>query len=138
MYRGGYDTGVVEYHLSKCDNVKVKAGYILAFITWGGGGVGNPLERPAETVALEVTRGLVTSDGALRYGVVCNASGKVNEDATKKLRKEMQAKRPKKTPVFNKGRDMKTIMATCEEETHLTAPRPPVFQPDNQLKQAAE
>lgn len=138
MYRGGYDTGVVEYHLSKCDNVKVKSGDILAFITWGGGGVGNPLERPAETVALEVIRGLVTPDGALRYGVVCNAEGKVNEEATNKLRKEMQAKRPKKTPVFNKGRDLKAILATCEEETHLTAPRPPIFQPDSDLKQAAE
>ena len=137
MYRGGYDTGVIEYHKSKCDNIKVKAGDILAFITWGGGGVGNPLERDAEKVALEVSRGLVTAEGAKRYGVVCSKAGKVNAEATKKLRKKMQAKRPKTTPVFDKGRDLKTIIANCEQETHLPAPRPPVFQP-SEMAQAAE
>ncbi|MFL2769694.1 MAG: hydantoinase B/oxoprolinase family protein [Rhodospirillaceae bacterium] len=137
MYRGGYETGIVEYHESKCDNIKVKAGDILAFITWGGGGVGNPLERPAEKVALEVKRGLVTAEGARRYGVVLSKAGKVDEKATKKLRKEMQAERPKVTPVFDKGPELETILANAEEETHLKAPRQPVFQSSN-LAQAAE
>jgi len=50
----------------------------------------------------------------------------------------MQAKRPKKTPVFDKGPDLKTIIANAEKETHLKAPRPPVFQPLSKLAHAAE
>ena len=87
---------------------------------------------------MEVQRGLVTAEGAKRYGVVCSEAGKVNEAATKKLRKEMQAQRPKETPVFDKGPDLNTILANAEKETHLVAPRPPVFQASSKLAQAAE
>ena len=138
MHRGGYDTGVVEYHESKCDNVIVNKGDILSFITWGGGGVGNPLKREADIVGLEVKRGLVTVEGARRYGVVCDAHGIVDDTATKKLRSEMQSKRPAKDPVFNKGPDLKTILANSERETHLKAPKPPVFQPSAEMPRAAE
>ena len=37
----------------------------------GGGGWGDPLERPAERVAADVAEGLVSAEGALRdYGLV--------------------------------------------------------------------
>ena len=55
---------------SKCHDVPVEPGDVLHFVTWGGGGWGDPLERDPELVALEVRRGLVTADGARRYGVV--------------------------------------------------------------------
>ena len=35
---------------SKCDRVRVEVGDKLLFKTWGGGGWGNPLERPAHKV----------------------------------------------------------------------------------------
>ena len=38
-------------------------GDVLHFVTWGGGGWGDPLERDPALVALEVRRGLVTADG---------------------------------------------------------------------------
>ena len=139
MYRGGYETGKVEYHESKCDNIKVSKGDILAFITWGGGGYGNPIERDAEIVALEVTRGLVTVKGAKdNYGVICSESGIVNWDATEELRNEIKETQPEQMPVFNKGPELEEILAKCKKETHLKAPKPPVFQPSSDVAVAAE
>ena len=39
---------------SKCHDVPVSPGDVLHFVTWGGGGWGDPLERDPELVALEV------------------------------------------------------------------------------------
>ena len=61
---------------------KVKAGDMLYFNTWGGGGWGDPLERDAELVAADVARGLVSRDGARRYGVVVADDGSVDAAAT--------------------------------------------------------
>ncbi|MBM3514531.1 MAG: hydantoinase B/oxoprolinase family protein [Alphaproteobacteria bacterium] len=139
LYRGGYGTGKLEYHLSKCDNVKVKAGDILAFITWGGGGWGWGIDRDAELVAADVRRGLVTVDGAKRYGVVLNADGEtVNAAETQKLRDQIRATLPAKAPVFDKGPPMAEILANAEKETHIPAPRPPVFRPGAEHAKAAE
>src|SRR5437763_44869 len=56
---------------AKCHDVPVAPGDVLHFVTWGGGGWGDPLARAPDLVALEVRRGLVTPQGARRYGVVC-------------------------------------------------------------------
>jgi len=133
MYR---TDGSQEYHLSKCDNVKVKKGDILAFITWGGGGWGWAIDRDAELVAADVRRGLVTAEGAKRYGVVMNADETVNQEETKRLRDKIRAEQPAKAPVFDKGPPLATILANCEKETHLKAPVPPVFRPGGELKAA--
>ena len=53
-----------------------RAGDLLHFVTWGGGGWGDPLARDPELVGLEVRRGLVTGEGARRYGVVCDEQGR--------------------------------------------------------------
>jgi hypothetical protein len=55
---------------SKIEGIKVKAGDLLYFDTWGGGGWGDPLERDPQLVAQDVARRLVTREGARRYGVV--------------------------------------------------------------------
>lgn len=53
----------------------------------GGGGFGNPLERAPERVARDVELGYVTPKAALDdYGVVADASGKIDMAATKKRR----------------------------------------------------
>jgi len=67
--------GVIENIASKCDRIHVEAGDVLHFNTWGGGGWGDPLKRPAEKVAADVARGLVMAEGARRYGVVVSADG---------------------------------------------------------------
>lgn len=44
-------------------------GDVLEWITRGGGGTGDSLDRDPELVALEVARRLVTHQGASKYGV---------------------------------------------------------------------
>ncbi|GAA4385540.1 hydantoinase B/oxoprolinase family protein [Actinomadura verrucosospora] len=118
--------GTREVLPSKIHDVAVGPGDVLHFVTWGGGGWGDPLARPAELVALEVLRGLVTADGARDgYGVVCTAGGVLDEEATGLLRARTAAERTE-IPVFDMGPPLEEILARCEEETGLPAPRPPV------------
>jgi N-methylhydantoinase B len=112
---------------SKCHDVPVHPGDVLHFVTWGGGGWGDPLSRDPALVALEVRRGLVTASGARSYGVVVSASGSLDADSTAALRDEMRAGRPSSLPVFDMGPDLDTILARCEEETGLPAPTKPVW-----------
>jgi N-methylhydantoinase B len=111
---------------SKCDNVQVQPGDLLHFVTWGAGGWGDPLERSPATVALEVQRGLVSSQGALAYGVVLDGNGSVLDSATQAKRTEMRAVRGA-LPLFNRGPDIATLRLQCEAETGLAAPRAPVW-----------
>ncbi|MFB4311224.1 hydantoinase B/oxoprolinase family protein [Actinomadura sp. GTD37] len=118
--------GTREVLPSKIHDVPVAPGDVLHFVTWGGGGWGDPLARPAEQVALEVRRGLVTAGGAREgYGVVCGDDGVLDAAASEALRAEMAAARPE-IPVFDMGPPLAEILARCEEETGLPAPRPPV------------
>ncbi len=110
---------------SKCHNVPVAAGDLLHFVTWGGGGWGDPLQRDPALVGLEVRRGLVSVEGARPYGVVCDADGAVDEEATAALRAHLRADRPAELPVFNMGPPLAEILARCEQETGLPAPKPP-------------
>jgi N-methylhydantoinase B len=119
--------GTREVLPSKCHDVPVAAGDVLHFVTWGGGGWGDPLERDPALVALEVRRGLVTADGARRYGVVLAAGGAADPDATARLRDELRAGRPAELPVFDMGPALPELLARCEAETGLPAPRRPVW-----------
>jgi len=109
---------------SKCHDVKVFPGDVLHFVTWGGGGWGDPLERDPALVELEVRRGLVTDEGARRYGVVVGDSG-VDAAATEALRAELRAARPAELPVFDMGPPIEELLERCEAETGLPAPKRP-------------
>lgn len=111
---------------SKCDRVKVHEGDILYYNTWGGGGWGDPLKRPAEKVAQDCEGGLVTVAGARRYGVVVSAEFVLDISATEDLRRKMAAER-KETPLFNRGGTIAELKARCKEETTFDPPRTPVF-----------
>ncbi|WP_329240258.1 hydantoinase B/oxoprolinase family protein [Actinoallomurus sp. NBC_01490] len=119
-------SGSVEVLPSKIHDVPVFPGDVLHFVTWGGGGWGDPLKRDPALVGLEVLRGLVTPDGARDgYGVVCSSRGEVDEAGTASLRARLAASRAQ-IPVFDMGPPMEQILARCEEETGLPAPQPPV------------
>jgi N-methylhydantoinase B len=119
--------GSEEWLPAKCEDIKVKAGDILYFNTWGGGGWGDPLARSPELVALDVRRGLVSRDGAKRYGVVIADSGAVDTSATERLRQSLATERGEITEIFNFGGTIEEIKSRCLVETHLPAPETPVF-----------
>ena len=58
----------------------------------GGGGLGDPLRRPADAVARDVRAGLVSLEEAARaYGVVVDAAGRIDSSATEHLREQRAA-----------------------------------------------
>ena len=118
--------GTQEWLPAKCDRIKVSDGDVLYYNTWGGGGWGDPLQRDAELVALDCRRGLVTKEGALRYGVVLGANGALDSEATQRLRTRIEAERPP-IEMFDRGGTVEELRARCKAETHLEPPKPPVF-----------
>jgi N-methylhydantoinase B len=94
--------GTEESLPSKVEGVPVSAGDRLLFSTAGGGGLGDPLERPPETIATEVRRGLISAAAAAEeYGVVLEA-GVVEETATSERRSELRESR-EEPPKFAYG-----------------------------------
>jgi len=117
--------GTREVLQSKLHDYQVNRGDVLHFVTWGGGGWGDALARDPELVALEVRRGLVSAEGAKRYGVVVTADGQVDASATEDLRKKLAADRPSPLPTFNMGPPLETILENALAETGLPAPEAP-------------
>src|SRR5690606_27467881 len=109
---------------NKVEDVKVEADDVLHFVTWGGGGWGDPLERDPALVAKEIGQGLVTVEGARAYGVVIGDDGQVDAAATGALREAMRGERGA-IEVFDFGPDIETLRANCEAETGLSAPVQP-------------
>ncbi|MEH7383454.1 hydantoinase B/oxoprolinase family protein [Bacillus sp. JJ1533] len=79
---------------SKIDNVVVEKGDQILFITGGSGGWGDPLEREAEKVQLEVKRGLVSKEKAEKsYGVVLTDELEIDYVKTEETRAKIRAER---------------------------------------------
>jgi N-methylhydantoinase B len=71
----------------KISNLVLEPGWALRIMLGGGGGWGDPLERPVDLVETDVREGLHTTDFARRgYGVELDECGGVNLDATQALR----------------------------------------------------
>ncbi|MEZ5499614.1 MAG: hydantoinase B/oxoprolinase family protein [Steroidobacteraceae bacterium] len=119
--------GTRELMQSKCDRIRVEAGDLLYFDTWGGGGWGDPLERDAAQVAFDVDAGLVTREGARRYGVVLRDDRSVDQEQTRALRQRMASERGE-VKLFDRGfTSIDELKARCESETGLAAPVQPQF-----------
>jgi N-methylhydantoinase B len=111
---------------NKVEDVRVEEGDQLHFITWGGGGWGDPLERDPALVGKEIVQGLVTAKGALAYGVVASEDGVVDEAATAKMRADIKSSRGD-LPLFNYGPSIDQLRHDCKAETGLAAPIQPVW-----------
>jgi N-methylhydantoinase B len=73
---------------------RIDQGSVISCITAGGGGYGDPLERDPERVRFDVLEGLVSRQNSRKlYGVVLNASLKVDLPRTTELRRSMRSKR---------------------------------------------
>jgi N-methylhydantoinase B len=74
------------FHLLKDD--------VLVLQSAGGGGYGDPLERPVERVLSDLREGYVSADRCReRYGVVVTSGGEVDVAATEELRRRLAARR---------------------------------------------
>jgi N-methylhydantoinase B len=89
------------------DDEPVRAGEVVRIRTTGGGGWGDPLERPTAEVVRDVRWGKVSIDGARAdYGVVLTGDREepqVEEDATAALRADLRAGRTGAEPFFDRG-----------------------------------
>lgn len=122
-------TGTSELVASKCDRIKVGRGDVLIMDTWGGGGWGDPLKRPAARVADDARSGLISREGARDYGVVLDEAFNIDEAATDVLRSRM-AVQAGPSQSFDFGGDIEELVARCEAETGMPAPRRPASECD--------
>ncbi|KAJ5613300.1 hypothetical protein N7510_006494 [Penicillium lagena] len=126
-YSKSAENPAIEVLPSKCDHIRVDPDDLLEWVTWGGGGLGDPLSRPAEKVALEVHRKLVTVNGARKgYGVVVKSDFTVDLAATEELRNTMCVERAKlgDIPTYDRGGSIEGLRQTCFAETGLAPPEP--------------
>jgi N-methylhydantoinase B len=95
--RGGGDGGRADQHkisvdgqhnrLSNCAEIWLQPGEMIASITTGGGGYGDPHERDVERVRMDVVEKWVTPERARTvYGVAMDAAGNVDWPETLRLR----------------------------------------------------
>ncbi|MGY1855774.1 hydantoinase B/oxoprolinase family protein [Modestobacter sp. SYSU DS0290] len=86
------------------DAEPLKAGTVVRVRTTGGGGWGDPLDRPVAEVLRDIAWRKVSVEGARRdYGVVVREDGSADEPATGELRASMRADRPETEPFFDRG-----------------------------------
>jgi N-methylhydantoinase B len=85
----------------------VRAGEMIRIRTTGGGGWGNPLDRPVDAVLRDVRCGKVSVPAASAdYGVVIQGTGEaatVDDAATTSQRARLRAGRPADEPFFDRG-----------------------------------
>ncbi len=116
------------------DAAPAAAGEIVRVRTTGGGGWGDPLDRPVAEVVRDVWWGKVSAAGArIDYGVVITggaagplhdgsvAAVEVDQPATDALRAQMRRARPDDPPFFDRGPGYSTLSGgrRCAEVDHL-------------------
>ncbi|CAM5217336.1 hypothetical protein CDEF62S_00482 [Castellaniella defragrans] len=78
-----------ERTLGKIDTLAVQAGDEITLQGPGGGGWGDPMQRPPEAVMNDVRNGLVSVESArARYGVAVEAGGRLDQQETARLRQQ--------------------------------------------------
>ena len=93
----------------------VKAGQVIRIRTTGGGGWGDPLDRPYDEVERDLRWGKVSFEGARRdYGVV--ATGDLDQpvidtSASDALREQLRGDRADEQPFFDRGPGYATLAA---------------------------
>jgi N-methylhydantoinase B len=79
------------YQTAKVAGLEIKPGQALRVLFGGGGGWGDPLERPVDRVRADVEQGLYSPEFVERaYGVVISSSGEVDAGETTRLRAELR------------------------------------------------
>jgi N-methylhydantoinase B len=82
--------GTTEVTRGKVGHVAYSRDDVSVVVSGGGGGVGDPLLREPERVAVDVNAGWITGEhAAAAYGVVMSRDGKVDGSGTEELRKHI-------------------------------------------------
>ena len=113
-----------EERIPKLDVLVMNRGDVLKLASSGGGGYGDPCERDVEQVRSDVVCGFVTRDQAVEsYGVVVDASGSVDAEATRRKREAIRAARPAKRSIYTYGaeRDRHDEMWSADSRQALVA-----------------
>jgi N-methylhydantoinase B len=98
---GGPDEREVD---ALADAEPLAAGTVVRIRTTGGGGWGDPLERPVEEVLRDIAWRKVSVRGARDdYGVVVRGPGEADVAATEELRASLRAARTGEEPFFDRG-----------------------------------
>jgi N-methylhydantoinase B len=86
------------------DAEPLPAGTVVRIRTTGGGGWGDPLDRPVDEVLRDIAWRKVSVTGARDdYGVVVRDDGTADGDATEALRSALRAARTGDEPFFDRG-----------------------------------
>lgn len=86
--------GQAPVHVKKHTGLQLEGGASISFRTAGGGGWGNPMDRPPAEVLEDVLDGMVSHAAARElYGVAVSADGHINHAETEQLR-ELHDKSP--------------------------------------------
>ncbi len=85
------------------DAEPVRAGEVIRIRTTGGGGWGDPLDRPYDEVRLDIAWGKVSVDGAWADYAVRIVDGVVDRTASDVERAHRRAQRPAIEPFFDRG-----------------------------------
>ncbi|MCU1612592.1 MAG: N-methylhydantoinase B/acetone carboxylase, alpha subunit [Frankiales bacterium] len=92
------------------DAEPLRAGAVVRIRTTGGGGWGDPLDRPVEEVLSDIAWRKVSVTGARDdYGVVVLDSGEADPAATEALRAELRGARTGEEPFFDRGPGYATL-----------------------------
>ncbi|MCW2635676.1 MAG: N-methylhydantoinase B/acetone carboxylase, alpha subunit [Blastococcus sp.] len=92
------------------DAEPLAAGTVVRIRTTGGGGWGDPLDRPVDEVLRDIAWRKVSVEGARTdYGVVVLESGDVDRAATDELRTSMRGARTGEEPFFDRGPGYATL-----------------------------
>jgi N-methylhydantoinase B len=123
-----------EQDVGKIDILHMEPGDVLRIGTQGGGGFGDPLQRPVEWVVADVENELIGPTMAREaYGVVLDEQGRPDEAATRQLRQQMrQARGWTEPPAFSFGKAREDYRQRWSVEledalNEAVAPLPPLL-----------
>jgi N-methylhydantoinase B len=122
LYRDGDEIAVSGTPM-KLSAVQLEPGDLIVLLLAGGGGYGDPFERPIALVLSDVLAGYVTVDGAREdYGVVVK-NGVVDAAETAALRRSLQSERVHLTVVDLSGDEFDSVGRRLARISAVTAAR---------------
>ncbi|HZT18349.1 MAG TPA: hydantoinase B/oxoprolinase family protein [Dongiaceae bacterium] len=109
-----------ERDIGKIDVLEMEPGDVLRIGTQGGGGFGDPLERPPALVAEDLRNGFISAATAREsYGVVLGPDGAIDESGTAALRRKLAGERGwTRPPAFSFGPAREAYHARWPRELH--------------------